>query len=58
MREQGYVPINGIDQWITVKGAACRNPVTLFIHGGPGNALRPFADAIYAGWERDYTLLP
>ncbi|MGX9729667.1 alpha/beta fold hydrolase [Janthinobacterium aestuarii] len=57
IREQGYVPINGIEQWITVTGAACGNPVILFIHGGPGNALSPYADAIYAGWERHYTLV-
>ena len=57
IREQGYVPINGIEQWVTVTGAACGNPVILFIHGGPGNALSPYADAIYAGWERHYTLV-
>jgi pimeloyl-ACP methyl ester carboxylesterase len=57
VREQGYVPINGIEQWITVTGAACGNPVILFIHGGPGNALSPFADAIYAGWQQNYTLV-
>ncbi|MDN2676278.1 alpha/beta hydrolase [Janthinobacterium sp. SUN033] len=57
VREQGYVPINGIEQWITVTGTACGNPVILFIHGGPGNALSPYADAIYAGWERHYTLV-
>ena len=57
VREQGYVPINGIEQWITLTGAACGNPVILFIHGGPGNALSPYADAIYAGWERHYTLV-
>lgn len=57
VHEQGYVPINGIAQWITIKGAACRNPVILFIHGGPGNALSPFAEAIYDGWEQHYTLV-
>ena len=57
VREQGYVGINGIEQWITVTGAACGNPVILFIHGGPGNALSPYADAIYACWERHYTLV-
>ena len=57
LREQGYVPINGIGQWITITGASCRNPVILFIHGGPGNALSPYAEAIYAGWQQDYTLV-
>lgn len=57
VQEQGYVPINGIAQWITITGARCGNPVILFIHGGPGNALSPFADALYASWQQDYTLV-
>ena len=57
VREQGYVAINGIGQWITITGARCDNPVILFIHGGPGNPLSPFADAIYQGWEQHYTLV-
>ncbi|MGK5080740.1 alpha/beta fold hydrolase [Janthinobacterium sp. HLX7-2] len=57
IREQGYVPINGIEQWITVAGAACSNPVILFLHGGPGNPLSPFADALYGRWQHDYTLV-
>lgn len=57
IHEQTYVPINGIEQWITIKGARCGNPVILFLHGGPGNPLSPFADNIYAGWEQHYTLV-
>ena len=57
VKEQGYVTINGIEQWITITGARCDNPVILFIHGGPGNPLSPFADAIYQGWEQHYTLV-
>jgi pimeloyl-ACP methyl ester carboxylesterase len=55
--ERGYVPIGGTEQWITIKGADRDNPVVLFIHGGPGNALSPFADAMFAGWEKDFTLV-
>ena len=57
LKKQGYVTINGIEQWITITGARCGNPVILFIHGGPGNPLSPFADAIYQGWEQHYTLV-
>ena len=57
IREQGYVPINGIEQWITITGARCGNPVILVIHGGPGNPLSPFADAMFQGWEQHYTLV-
>lgn len=54
---QGYIPIGGIQQWITITGADRRNPVVLFLHGGPGIAGSPFAEAGYAGWEKDFTLV-
>jgi pimeloyl-ACP methyl ester carboxylesterase len=55
--ERAFVPIGGIEQWITIKGADRANPVVLFVHGGPGNSQSPFADAMFAGWERDFTLV-
>jgi pimeloyl-ACP methyl ester carboxylesterase len=55
--ERGFVPIGGIEQWITIKGASRDNPVVLFVHGGPGNSQSPFADAMFAGWEKDFTLV-
>jgi pimeloyl-ACP methyl ester carboxylesterase len=56
IHEEMFVPIGGIPQWITIKGDDRDNPVILFLHGGPGNALSPFADAMFAGWEKDFTL--
>jgi pimeloyl-ACP methyl ester carboxylesterase len=29
----------------------------LFLHGGPGDAWSPFADSMFGGWERDFTLV-
>ena len=55
--EESFVTIGGIEQWITIHGDDCTNPVVLFLHGGPGNTLTPFADAIYGGWEKDFTLV-
>ncbi len=52
----GYVKIGGIDQWITITGTDHRNPVVLFLHGGPGVAWSPFAESGFAGWEKDFTL--
>jgi pimeloyl-ACP methyl ester carboxylesterase len=57
IREEMFVRIGGIDQWITIKGDDRNNPVVLFLHGGPGDALSPFADAMYAGWEKNFTLV-
>lgn len=57
LKEGMFVRIGGIDQWITIKGNDRDNPVVLFLHGGPGDALSPFADAMFAGWEKDFTLV-
>jgi pimeloyl-ACP methyl ester carboxylesterase len=55
--EQMFVPIGGIEQWITIKGDDRDNPVVLVLHGGPGDAWSPFADAMFAGWEKDFTMV-
>ncbi len=55
--EQGFVSIGGIEQWVTVKGDSCANPIILFISGGPGNPLSPYSDALYGAWRKDFTLV-
>jgi len=55
--EQGFVPIGGIEQWVTISGDNCANPVVLFLHGGPGNTLSPFATSIYGHWRNEFTLV-
>lgn len=55
--EAGYVKIGGIDQWVTIRGDSCANPVALFLNGGPGNPLSPYGGAVYAAWEKDLTLV-
>jgi pimeloyl-ACP methyl ester carboxylesterase len=57
VKEEMFVQIGGIPQWITIKGDDRNNPVVLVLHGGPGDAWSPFADAMFAGWERDFTLI-
>jgi pimeloyl-ACP methyl ester carboxylesterase len=57
VKEEMFVRIGSIDQWITIKGDDRNNPVVLFLHGGPGDVLSPFADAMYAGWEKNFTLV-
>ena len=57
IHEARFVRIGGIEQWITIDGDRCAHPVVLFLHGGPGNPLSPFAQAIYGGWERHFTLV-
>jgi len=52
-----FVTIGGIEQWVTIKGERCDNPVILFLHGGPGNTLSPWADSMFGSWEKTFTLV-
>ena len=57
VREAQFVSIGDSEQWVTIRGDSCANPVVLFLHGGPGNPLSPYADTIYGPWARDFTLV-
>lgn len=57
VNEEGYVRIGGIEQWVTIKGADCANPVILFVHGGPGNPNTVFKNLPYNAWEKNFTLV-
>ncbi len=54
--ESKFVTLNGIDQWITIKGDRSR-PVILFLHGGPGSVLSCYSDNLYKSWEDDFLLV-
>ena len=49
--------IGGIDQWIEVRGQNLKNPILLFIHGGPGIAFIPLAGAFDGSWEKYFTVV-
>jgi hypothetical protein len=36
------VPLEGINQWIHVRGQNVNNPILLFIHGGPSGSFGSF----------------
>ena len=57
IQNERFVPIGGIEHWITITGADCGNPVILFIHGGPGNTLSPYAHSLFGDWETQFTLV-
>ncbi|HEY1877694.1 MAG TPA: alpha/beta fold hydrolase, partial [Rhizomicrobium sp.] len=56
IHEEVFVPIGGIEQWITIHGSDSANPVVLVLHGGPGAALSPYADSLFAGWDKDFIM--
>jgi pimeloyl-ACP methyl ester carboxylesterase len=51
------VHIGGIDQWISVRGLDRRNPILLYIHGGPGFPAMPTSWYYQRGWEEYFTVV-
>ncbi|WP_300565771.1 alpha/beta hydrolase [Flavobacterium sp.] len=56
IKEEQFITINGIEQWVTIKGDASK-PVILFLHGGPGSTMSPYAHNVYKSWEKDFVLV-
>lgn len=50
-----FVDINGLPQWVTLRGRNKNNPVILFLHGGPGMGLSGLTP-LFSSWEEHYTL--
>jgi pimeloyl-ACP methyl ester carboxylesterase len=57
IREEKFVMIGGIEQWVTISGTNCANPIVLIVHGGPGNSMTPYGDAIYGSWTKQFTVV-
>ena len=55
--EAQYVTIGGIEQWVTIRGWDRDNPVLLFLHGGPGDVTNPWTFALFAPWEKHFTVV-
>jgi pimeloyl-ACP methyl ester carboxylesterase len=55
--EGSYVTLGGIEQWITIRGRDRDNPVLLFLHGGPGDVTNPWTFALFAPWEKYFTVV-
>ena len=51
------VQIGGIDQWVRVRGADRRSPVLLYLHGGPGTPMIPFAHVFQNEWEKHFIVV-
>jgi pimeloyl-ACP methyl ester carboxylesterase len=51
--EEGFLPIGGIDQWVSVRGTNPDAPLMLYLHGGPGEAMSPFQD-LFLPYEQDF----
>ena len=52
-----YVPLGGIKQYIQIRGQDTRNPLILFLHGGPGNPTSCLSYHYQKDLEQDYTIV-
>lgn len=52
-----YPMINGIKQYIQVRGENRKNPLLLFLHGGPGGSLAGLSHVLQAEWEKRFTVV-
>ena len=57
VERQETVRIGGIDQFVSLRGDDHRNPVLLFIHGGPGFPTAPMAWFATHGLEEYFTVV-
>ena len=51
------VRIGGIEQWVSARGVDRRNPVLLYIHGGPGYVSIPMSWWSTRSWEEYFTVV-
>lgn len=52
-----YPVINGIKQYVQIRGADKKNPLLLFLHGGPGGSLAGLCHVLQAEWEKLFTVV-
>ncbi len=57
VEELREVEIGGIKQWISIRGRDRRNPILLFIHGGPASAEMPASWLYQSPWEDYFTVV-
>jgi pimeloyl-ACP methyl ester carboxylesterase len=55
--ERVKLHIGGIDQWISVRGHDRRNPILLYLHGGPGAVALPGSYTYQSSWEDYFTVV-
>jgi pimeloyl-ACP methyl ester carboxylesterase len=56
INEARFVHIGGVDQWIQIRGQDRRNPVLLWLNGGPGLSVIP--NTLFSiGWEKYFTVV-
>jgi proline iminopeptidase len=57
VEELRQVELGGVPQWISVRGRDRRNPILLFIHGGPASTEMPASWLYQSPWEDFFTVV-
>lgn len=57
IQEDTYITIDGIEQYLQIRGEDRNNPVILWIHGGPGFPLTYLTYYYQTALEKDYTVV-
>lgn len=57
IQEAAYISINGIKQYIQVRGNDIKNPVIIFIHGGPASPMGYVSAYYQKDLENEYTII-
>lgn len=55
--ETQIVTLNGARQVVNIRGADRRNPILIYIHGGPGSVEMPMAWTFQRPWEDYFTVV-
>ena len=51
------IDVNGSKQWLLISTKKAGSPLLLFVHGGPGSVLLPFAHAFDEHLRKDFTVV-
>jgi pimeloyl-ACP methyl ester carboxylesterase len=57
IEELQSIEVNGCTQWLSILGRDRRNPVLLYLHGGPGSPTMPEAWTFQRPWEDYFTVV-
>ncbi|HEY6486770.1 MAG TPA: alpha/beta hydrolase [Candidatus Cybelea sp.] len=57
IEELQALDVNGCTQWLSIRGRDRRNPVLLYLHGGPGSPTMPEAWTFAQPWEDYFTVV-
>jgi pimeloyl-ACP methyl ester carboxylesterase len=55
--DERFIPVGGIEQWISIRGRDRANPVLLLLHGGPGIAMSPTPRNVLWSWTARFTVV-